>query len=391
MDSFIISSSDSISITALEVKELLGKKSISLQETCIIPDCSAKDLAILAYHSQTAKRVGIVLARIPLKDPSSEKGISAGLEKLSEHIDKKLLLKISTGLKTFGAFVHKSKNQILSSPDIASMVGEELAEILKKSDISLSVNLTSPDLPVLSIIDGSEILIGVDLVNLALEKRPYKLMSHPSAINGSFAYTLVRLAGVKKGTFVLDPFCSTGTIIIETAMFQEGYSCFHFQSKFSGLKIPLVEKEFQKIEDELKKQVIHNKPRLYGYDGQVKMMLAAQKNAKIAGIHNAVKFSKASIDWIDAKFEKHEVECIITNPPKSSKRLGNEKKILKIYDDLFFQAEYLLKPGGTLAMLLIHEGQTIELAKKHHFTVKSSSEIHSGEQAYRFIIFTSKK
>lgn len=391
MDVLIISSQDTIDITVLEVKELLKKTATKLHESCIISDCSLSDIVKLTYHCQSAKRVCILLSKISLSNPLKEEAIRTDVQAISTTLDETTLQKLSKNTQTFGVFVHKTTYQRLSSPDLAGIIGEQLTAEFKRIRISLSVNLKIPDLPILSLIDETNLLIGLDLAGFPLEKRPYKLISHPSSLNGAFAYSLLRLAGITKESKILDPFCSSGTLIIEAALFQEEQSCFHFHNKFSGLRIPFTKKEFEKEVSKLQKKQCSNKQLLFGFDGQVKMMLAAQKNAKIAGIFEAVKFSKASIDWIDTKFDKNEIDCIITNPPKISKRMGNTKKILKLYDDLFFQANYLLKEGGTLAILLVQESSVLEIAKKYHFELKKDLTIKSGEQSYKFIIFSSKR
>jgi len=391
MDAFIISSEDTVDITVLEVKELLGKTATKLHESCIITDCSLQDIVQLTYHCQSAKRVCILLSKLKLSNYMDEEAIRTDVQAISTTLDENILQKLSKDTQTFGVFVHKTKYHKLSSPDLAGIIGEQLTREFERMQIPLSVDLKTPDLPILSSIDENSLLTGLDLAGFPLEKRPYKLISHPSSLNGAFAYSLLRLAGITKKSKVLDPFCSTGTLIIEAALFQEEQSCFYFHNKFSGLRIPFTKKEFEKEVSKLQQKQCSNKQLLFGFDGQVKMMLAAQKNAKIAGIFEAVKFSKASIDWIDTKFDKNEIDCIITNPPKISKRMGNTKKILKLYDDLFFQAAYLLKEGGSLAILLVQESSVLEIAEKHHFELQKNVKINSGEQTYKFIIFSNKR
>lgn len=344
-------------ITALEVRELIGKETQEFQGVCTVRDVSTKQLGILSYHIQSASRICLLLAQ------------SKSIQDLS--FSELNLFKN----KSFGVEHIKIKEDQTTSTSFAKTIGGML-----QGSTQSKVDLSHPDIKVISCNDEF-FFVGVDLIGFDMSKRPYKLMAYPGSINGLFAYSLVRLAGVQVDSVVADPFCGSATIPIETALFQKSISPFQFGKKLYGVEI--LGSEFEKL-----------KPKdvnisVQGFDNQVKVMLTAQKNAKIAGVHDSITISKVAIDWIDAKFAEHEVDFIVTNPPKINKRTKNEKQIIKVYDELFYQAKYILKKQGTIALLLNRKKVIETIASKYGFLLQSIHELHSGKQEYFYYVFSS--
>jgi 23S rRNA G2445 N2-methylase RlmL len=277
----------------------------------------------------------------------------------------------------------------LPSPDISASFGAVIKDYVESKNKELNVKLKNPDLSCLVFIGDNFCGVGIDVISFDLSKRPYKLFHHPSSLNGVFAYSISRYAGVKKDSIVLDPFCGNGVIPIEIALFQQGMSSFLFERKFSGLKYSFTKESFEKVEKKLKELKPASK-QITAFDEQLKIMLGAKKNAKIAGVLEALECSKVSVDWLDTKFEKEEVDIIITNPPKESKRLGNLTKIVKIYDELYYQARHILKKKGIIALLVHKPEPVVEIAKKHQFEHLETKEAHSGKQANYLVICRKK-
>lgn len=74
------------------------------------------------------------------------------------------------------------------------------------------------DLNLRVFIDHELALVGVRLAQEALSKRPYKLAHLPGSLKPPVAAALVRLSEVAPGQSLLDPFCGSGTILVEAAL-----------------------------------------------------------------------------------------------------------------------------------------------------------------------------
>jgi len=381
MDAFIICNIDLSKTCALEIKELIGKESKILHGTCIVSDVSSNDLAVLAYQCQSAYRVGVLLSSDKTMD-NLEKNFPKNINKTSWNL-------MLDGVNSFAVETIKLAQADIPSPDISASFGAVIKDYAKSQELDLDVKLKNPDLSCLVFIGENFCGIGVDIIGFDLSRRPYKLFHHSGSLNGVFAYTISRYAGVKKDSIVLDPFCGNGVIPIEIALFQQGMSSFLFERRFSGLKYLFTKDSFEKVEQVLK-EIKPSSKQVTAFDEQLKILMSAKKNAKIAGILDALECSKVSIDWLDTKFEKEEVDFIITNPPKESKRLGNFSKILKIYDELFYQARYILKTKGIIALLVLKPEPVVEIALKNQFEHLETKEAHSGKQANYLVICRKK-
>jgi 23S rRNA G2445 N2-methylase RlmL len=135
--------------------------------------------------------------------------------------------------------------------------------------------------------------------------------------------------------------------------------------------------DVKKIKPRLKKS------KVYGFDSQLRYLKAAQKNCKLAGVE--VNLSKADVEWLDTKFEKNSVDLIVSDPPRMSKH-KDIKKLNKVYNELFYQADYILKKKGKV-VLLVKDDTIIEAAEKHKFKIDKSSLLNQGKDIFKIISF----
>lgn len=340
MECFVIS--DYPEVCILDIKEITGKDATINGQMLLLAKATPEDIASLCCFCQSAKRVCVTY-------------------------DNKLIGKA----KTFALRATKF-NREESTPKLEAELGAQI-----KDSSKLEVSLDNPDL-LLHAYVGEITKIGIDITGQDLSKRPYKMFNQSSSIKGTLAYVLNRLAGITKDSIILDPFCGTGTIAIEAVMYQNRISPFLFENKFQV--IPELKKAFDKI----KNPEPNHKPIVSCFDVLLPSMMQAKKNAKLAGVDKLLNVSKVDVDWIDTKFDKHEVEFIITQPPLGNKHI--EKKMRKLYDELFYQARYILKPKGKLCILFTNES-LLENHKKHKFKL---SEMHTID-TYKYAIFEVEK
>jgi tRNA (guanine10-N2)-dimethyltransferase len=85
------------------------------------------------------------------------------------------------------------------------------------------VRLRGPDKTFVGVLTGGRFVFGVKLAEVPakpfVERRPRKKpFFHPSAMTAKLARCMVNLAKPKAGDVVLDPFCGTGTMLIEAKL-----------------------------------------------------------------------------------------------------------------------------------------------------------------------------
>jgi len=366
MDAFV--TTDYPEISKKEIKELIKKESKIYENLCFVKDISERDLTKLCYEMQSIKKVCLSIFNC------SSKNLENNIRDLK--IDKKMLKEISSF-----EVRSESHSELFTSSKLNTFIGLEI-----QKNTNLDVDLNSPNLTFYVVL-GKELFIGIDVVGFDLSKRPYKISNQSDSINSSFAYSLLRIAGIKKNSVVIDPFSGSGTIPIECTLFQSNISAFKFENKFNGFKIPFLKKYFMDEENFQKEKEVHTQGKVYAYDHLLKHVLGIQKNAKLAGVEKIMTMSKISIDWVDSKLDENSIDFIITDPPKYTVKLDNLKDITKIYDELFYQAQYVLKKTGKIAILVLEENVLLGEAKKHKFELVELVELKRGEMNYKFLIF----
>jgi 23S rRNA G2445 N2-methylase RlmL len=387
-----------MSVLENDIKELINKPSQINNKLCYTRLCQAKEASTLAYKCQSTYHLGIVLKKISIQENDSpekhKEELQKELKKLSNE-EKETYKELLKGCEDFKVHTVKITPQEYASTDYNAEIGSLFKELMQELDVNLEVNLTQPNIQLIYLIDKNEAVLGIDLIGEELQKRPYKIFSQPSSLNSVFAYTILRFADVKKEDLFVDCFCGGGTIPIEFAYYKTGNSPFTYEHKFLGLKYDFTKKEFIKIKEELQKRLQEekdfDKKNIWGFDSMFNAVSQAQKNAKIAGLLGTINFSKVSIDWVDTKFEQGEVDSIVSNIPKISKRLNNNKEIKKVINELFYQARFMLKPKGLLSILSNDKESLEEASKKHKFNKVKEQEIIQGEQKYLFVSYESIK
>lgn len=131
------------------------------------------------------------------------------------------LNKVLKSRESFAVRVKRVKNY---ATKIAGMdLERKLGEIILNKTAKASVNLENPDKTFIGILTDRKFIFGVRLAEILpkpfVERRPIrKPFFHPSAMPAKIARCMVNLAKPEAGMLVFDPFCGTGSMLIEAAL-----------------------------------------------------------------------------------------------------------------------------------------------------------------------------
>jgi putative N6-adenine-specific DNA methylase len=344
-------------ISAKEISELINARS-KAKEGCVVFDFFKLDeLALLCYRTQSINRVLLLLDSFKINRTEDLKRVS--------RIDFSRWLKN----RTFAARC-EIVNSGLNSREIEKATGDE---------INGKVDLDNPDVLVFVYVYGNDCYIGIDFSG-NLSKRDYKIFASPTSLKGTIAYTLVRIAEYSKDKKMLDPFCGSGEIPIEAALFGIKFPVNFFnKKKFPFLKF----KEFDF--DKADKEIIKEKLLINSFDTEQRRVKSAEKNAKIAGINKLINFSRQDIKFLELKF-RDELDLIITNIPGLTKQVPREK-IMKMYKEFFYQADYILKKNGKIVVCCRDSDPIKKEAGKEKFKVVNNRKIEHGKEALEVVVF----
>ena len=209
------------------------------------------------------------------------------------------------------------------------------------------VDLEEPKTIVFVDIVNEEVIVGVDLTPVLLSRRDYRIKVHNQSLNACVAYSVVRLSGYGEGKSLLDPFSKDGVIAIEALRYHKG--------------------------------------TVYAYDGMFPNIRKLEINAKLAGLRKEVKVSRIEVEWLDTKFKEDEVDCVVSAVPFPSKNV-KEKDVLKIYKELFYQLNFILKKGGKAVFI----APTLKLLKEMNekLSVVDEREVFVGRLKYDLVLFS---
>jgi len=374
MKGIVITSRGIEGTASIEISELINAK-CEIENGCVIFEVkSLRDLCVLCYRCQSADRVVCLIGSFEFKnffDEFEKYIINSDFSSWFEEINAVKVECIRHGTHNF------------KSVDVEIKTGEIIAKKLRGRNIKIA--MSNYEIIFLVYIVDDKCYFGIDFAGFEMNKRGYKIFLHPNSLRGTIAYSLVRESGFRKKDVMLDPFSRDGIIPIEAAFYANDFPQNYYKKDrfaFLQLKIGI---DFEKFFNNIDKKIKKLEARIYGYDHLFKFVDYSKKNAKIAGVDKCINFSRVELEWLDIKFKEGSIDKIITTLP-SPKNANSDK----IYNEFFYQSNYILKSEGTIALISRIPDFVKKFAEKHNFILSKEKEVWSGEQLLKMLIFKKK-
>ena len=214
--------------------------------------------------------------------------------------------------ESFAVRINRIKNYADEALNTMVLEGK-LGKLILNGTEGTKVSLKNPDKIFLGIITNEKLVLGLKLTDITSktfsERRPRKKpFFHPSAMPSKMARCMVNLAHGKAERLVLDPFCGTGTSLIEAT--------------YIGC-------------------------RAVGVDAQKRMIMGTRKNLRFFNI------ASEGLILADARrLPLFKVDCVITDPPygRSSSTLKSTTK--QLVKDVLASTYGLLGVGQRICIAL---------------------------------------
>lgn len=355
-------------ISALEIKELIGKEAVKGKSIVEFNADSEEDLFRLCYSCQSMSKIILLLKKFHFKDDFF-KELKANIKDtdFKDWVDEGT--KIAFRSERLGEHEFKST-------DIESNAAEYFFEENKAK-----VDLKSPELIIFTILIDKDCYIGIDFSGSDLSKRDYKIFSNMKSLNPSVAYSLVRFSGYDKKEILLDPFSGSGEIGIEATLFACNHSPrYYSKDKFAFRRIPKFKSfDFESFFEKIDKGSKMENKEIYSLDNQLKNVMAIRKNAKISGIHKFLTMTRVDIDWLETRFEKGKVGKIVAYLPDIPKH-GDKNAIEKVITEFFYQAEFILSGKGAIVIICKNNEFMKTPLKKYSFNLEEEKIIWQGKE-----------
>lgn len=224
------------------------------------------------------------------------------------------------------------KSALHSEPAIQSIVKKAIVKRLQqKYSLETLPENSNAVHHVMVKVNKDQFVVAIDSSGNSLHKRGYRTKANLAPIKETLAAAMITLSDWTPQRTLVDPFCGSGTILIEAAMMANNVA-----PGFSGTKRDFAFEQWgwldqTKVIDAYKQADEALKPveklSLQGFDIDPLSIEIAQENAKQAGFED-LNFQCADFKTLD--FSQFENCTFITNPPYGE-RLEDREKVLEMY------------------------------------------------------------
>jgi len=230
-----------------------------------------------------------------------------------------------------------------TSLDIARRTGDAVADAYRSEHGEYPlVRLNSPSIVVYAEVDGDRYRVGVLLAGeVSLHRRGYRVYDHPAALKSTIAYSMLRLAGARDGSVILDPMCGGGTVAIEAA------------TLFEEARIVCVDKSRRHIR-------------------------GAAMNALAARVADRIRFIVHDATRLEEVLDEGSVDYVVSNPPYGIK-LGDPWGVRRLYDRFLPSLYRVMRPGGRAAIITADPAHFERSALRAGFRVAHARKVRHGD------------
>ncbi|HET7839841.1 MAG TPA: class I SAM-dependent RNA methyltransferase, partial [Rectinemataceae bacterium] len=180
-------------------------------------------------------------------------------------------------------------------------------------------------------IEDDEVLLGLDSSGEALHKRGYRQATGEAPLKETVAAGVLLLAGWNRRLPLLDPFCGSGTILIEAGLFAQDRAPGLGRS-FGFEDMPSVSRADLAAELEAARSRVRTDAdfRIEGSDLSPQALEVARANVRTAGLAGRIELSQAKAEEARPGYEAGILLC---NPPYGE-RLGTVEESEELYRSL---------------------------------------------------------
>lgn len=265
----------------------------------------------------------------------------------------------SIGLERFigidNAFPVKgySLNSALHSvPDCQSIVKKAAVERLKSKYGVSWFSESGATVQIQFSILKDVVTIYLDTSGVGLHKRGYRRNSNAAPIKETLAAGIIDLARVRPESIVCDPFCGSGTLLIEAAMkalkIPVGINRRFAAEKWESIDTRIWQEERSRAIEGVDRNATF---RGIGFDIDDAAVALSLDNAHKAGVKSRIKIEQADI----TKFVQPEDSIVICNPPYGERLLE-----LREAEDIYRKMGRVLGHGGNKQSYIISPHEEFE-------------------------------
>lgn len=213
---------------------------------------------------------------------------------------------------------HALHSQLHSVPDCQSIIKKAVVERLKEKYKLSWFEETGAKYQIQFGILNDVASIYLDTSGPGLHKRGYRARANDAPLRETLAAGMVDLAHYRGREAVYDPFCGSGTILIEAAMIAQNRAPGLYRRFAAETWSNSNEEMWRSLRSEAKAKIFKRDFRLFGSDIDDNALKIAFDNAAKAGVAQYIRFKNCDVlKWKP----EDESGIVITNPPYGERLL----------------------------------------------------------------------
>jgi putative N6-adenine-specific DNA methylase len=300
----------------------LGLNSISASFCGVFVPKSFDNICLINYQSRVATRVLWPIADFTCRDKDD-------LYSKAKNIAWDDFMHCN---KTFAIDSNVSHQNLTNSMFASLVVKDAICDFFREQTGSRpSVDRQFPDIQLNLFIQKGRATIYIDTSGAPLHKRGWRDTHTEATMHESLAAALLLFTSYSKDKTFCDPFCGSGTFLIEAAMIATKTAPGFLRKKWGFFHLPEFDKAhwIQWKADQDKLRIPLEKGMIFGSDKSRETSDACIKHLQKAGFASSIDVAYDEITYYNPKVAP---QCVLTNPPYG-KRLETSPLILQQFSD----------------------------------------------------------
>lgn len=268
-------------------------------------------LLISIARADLARLLSIRSAHHIIELISAERLAEPTLDAIKARITHTQILPLESA-ERFRVTAQRTGTHDFTSMDIAREVGAALYERYR-----VRVDLEGYDVNVRVQLIDTMLVIGIQHTRESLARRYDRAYIQRATLKGTLAYAMLRLARAADARTILDPFCGSGTILLEAA---QAYP--HLT--------------------------------LYGGDRDVRAVAGARENIARANLSRKITVREADARDLDEAYANVRADAIVSNLPYGL-RIARKADHQRLYERFLSGADMVLGDDGRIVVLALKQ------------------------------------
>ena len=221
------------------------------------------------------------------------------------------------------------KSKLFSPSDIQRIAKKAIVERLKSKYNVSWFQESGNEYPIRISMYKDEAIIGIDTSGESLHMRGYRKFTTKAPITETLAAGLLMLTPWNKERILVDPFCGSGTFVIEAAMMAAGIAPGINRGFTAENWTNIINKKYWYAAADEAEEMMNSdiKTDIQGYDIDKEAIGMARKNAALAGVDHLIHFQQRPVSELS---HPKKYGFIVTNPPYGE-RLEEKSALPELY------------------------------------------------------------